>query len=76
MSFTTIFIIGGAVLLVIFFLIAKLAIRWAIRLTIVGVILIALVGAGGFWWWSNRLVPKPSRPTRQQPAPVRRTTVR
>jgi hypothetical protein len=75
MNSTTIFIIGGAVLLVIFFLIAKLAIRWAIRLTIVGVILVALLGAGGFWWWSNRLVPK-SRPNRQQAAPVRRASAR
>ena len=70
MSFTTIFIIGGVVLLVIFFLIAKLAIRWAIRVAIVGVILVALLGAGGFWWWSNRLSdpslqPKPRNRTSQ-----------
>jgi len=75
MSSTTIFIIGGAVLLVIFVLIAKLAIRWAIRLTIVGVILIAIIGAAVFWWWSNQLVPKP-KPSRQQTAPVRRASVR
>jgi hypothetical protein len=68
MSFTTIFIIAGVVLLIIFFLIAKLAIRWAIRVGIVGVILVALLGAGGFWWWSNRLVGKPV-PHRQAPAP-------
>lgn len=71
MSFTTIFIIGGIVLLVIFFLIAKLAIRWAIRVGIVGVILVALLGAGGFWWWSNRLTSKP-KPNRQPTAPGRR----
>jgi hypothetical protein len=71
MSFTTIFMIAGAVLLVIFFLIAKLAIRWAIRVVIVGVILVALFGAGGFWWWSNRLIAKP-QPSRQPPAPVKR----
>jgi hypothetical protein len=64
MSFTTIFIIAGVVLLAIFVLIAKLAIRWAIRVAIVGVILVALLGAGGFWWWSSRLTakPKPNRP--------------
>ncbi|MDQ5844818.1 MAG: hypothetical protein M3539_05930, partial [Acidobacteriota bacterium] len=63
MSFTTIFIIAGIVLLAIFFLIAKLAVRWILRLTILGVILIALVGAGAFWWWSTRLTnPQPSRP--------------
>jgi len=74
MSFTTIFLIGGAVLLVIFFLIARLAIRWAIRVAIVGVILVALFGAGGFWWWSNRLTAKP-KPTRQPAAPSRRASV-
>jgi hypothetical protein len=75
MSFTTIFLIGGAVLLVIFFLIARLAIRWAIRVGIVVVILVALLGAGGFWWWSNRLSPNP-KPTRQSSAPTRRASAR
>lgn len=72
MSFTTIFIIGGVVLLAILFLIARLAVRWAIRATIVGVIIVALLGGGGFWWWTNRLAPKP--PPKQRPAPIRRTT--
>jgi hypothetical protein len=66
MDFTTIFIIAGVVLLAIFFLIAKLALRWALRLIIVGVILVAIAGAGIFWWWSNRLTTKP--------APARRAT--
>ena len=46
MSVTTITIIAGAILLAIFFLIARLAIRWAARITIVGVILLALIGVG------------------------------
>jgi len=75
MSFTTIFLIGGALLLVIFFLIARLAIRWAIRVGIVVVILVALLGAGGFWWWSSRLTDKP-KPNRQPSAPSRRASVR
>ncbi len=75
MSFTTISIIGGLVILLIFFLIAKLAIRWAIRAAIVGVILIALFGAGGFWWWSSRLTEKP-RPARPPSAPARPSPVR
>lgn len=75
MSSTTTFIIAGAVLLVIFVLIAKLAIRWAFRLTIVGVILIAIVGAAVFWWWSNQLAPRP-KPARQQATPARRASVR
>jgi len=75
MTFSTIFLIAGIVLLAIFFLIAKLAIRWAIRVAIVGIILIALLGAGGFWWWSSRLTTKP-RPSRQPSAPTRRAAVR
>jgi len=73
MSNTTIFIIAGVVILVIFFLIAKLAIRWAIRVAIVGVILVALLGIGGFWWWSVRLAPKPK--PRPQSAPTKRASL-
>jgi energy-coupling factor transporter transmembrane protein EcfT len=74
MTFTTIFIIAGIVLLLIFFLIAKLAVRWVIRVAIVGVILVALLGAAGFWAWSSRLTteprpkPQPSPPSRRAPA--------
>jgi hypothetical protein len=75
MSFTTISVITGVVLLAIFFLIAKMAIRWAIRVGIVVVILVALLGAGGFWWWSSRLTDKP-KPNRQPSAPSRRASVR
>jgi hypothetical protein len=71
MSFTTIFLIAGVVLLAIFFLIAKLAIRWAIRVAIVGIIVVALLGAGVFWWWSGRLTSKPE-PNRARPAPGKR----
>lgn len=73
MSFTTIFIIGGVVLLAILFLIARLAVRWAIRVAIVGIILIALLGGGGFWWWTNRLAPRPPQ-NKQRAAPTRRPT--
>jgi O-antigen/teichoic acid export membrane protein len=75
MSFTTICIIAGVIILAIFFLIAKLAIRWAIRVAIVGVILLAIVGVGGFWWWSSRLAPKPKpAPTRQSSTPAKRAS--
>jgi hypothetical protein len=71
MDFTTIFIIGGVVIFAIFILIARLAIRWALRLTIVGVILVAILGAGIFWWWSSNLTPAPP-PRRQRSAPANR----
>jgi protein-S-isoprenylcysteine O-methyltransferase Ste14 len=70
MTFTTIFVIAGVVLLAIFFLIAKLAIRWVIRVIIVGVILLAIAGTGIFWAWSSRLTTKPE-PRQQRVAPRR-----
>ena len=73
MSTTTLSIIVGLILLAIFIMVAKLAIRWAIRIVIVGAILIALLGVGGFWWWTNHLAPKP-RPARPTATPTRRTT--
>jgi len=71
MSFTTIFIIGGIALLAILFVIARLAVRWAVRAAIVSVIVIALVGGGVFWWWTTRLAPVP--PPKPRAAPARRT---
>ena len=73
MDFTTIFIIAGVIILAIFYLIAKLALRWAVRLIIVVVILIAIAGAGGFWWWSDRLV---SQPQTKRPRPAKATPSR
>ncbi|HAF12455.1 MAG TPA: hypothetical protein DHU55_11200 [Blastocatellia bacterium] len=73
MTFTTIFLIAGIILLAIFFLIAKLAIRWAIRLTIVGAILIAVLGVAAFWWWSSSLTPRPA-PKQERTAPRRRAS--
>jgi hypothetical protein len=78
MSSTTIFIIAGTILLAIFFLIARLAIRWAARVTIVGVILLALIGIGIFWWWGSRLASAPSSPSsnHQRAVPAKRTPSR
>ena len=73
MTLTSIFIIAGIVLLLIFFLIAKLAIRWVLRVAIVGVILVAVIGAAAFWSWSNRLTTKP-KPNRQSSAPTKRAS--
>lgn len=72
MTFTTIFIIAGVILLAIFLLIAKLAVRWMIRVAIVGAIVLAVLGAFGFWAVSNRLTTKP-KPNRQTAAPSKRS---
>ncbi len=73
MQTSSIYIIGAFVLLAIFVLIARLAVRMIIRLTMVGVILIALLGGGIFWWWTNRLISHPPE-NRSRPTPTRRTT--
>ena len=49
MSTSTIYIIGAVVLLAIFVLIARLAVRWIVRLTMIGVIVIAIIGGAAFW---------------------------
>ena len=72
MTFTTIFIIAGVILLAIFLVIAKLAIRWMIRVAIIGAIVLAVLGAVGFWAVSSRLTTKP-KPSRQTAAPSKRS---
>jgi hypothetical protein len=72
---STIYIIGAVVLLAIFVLIARLAVRWIVRLTMIGVILIALVGGALFWWWTRSLADN-SPATKPRPTPTKRATTR
>ncbi|HLA12304.1 MAG TPA: hypothetical protein VJ023_17085 [Pyrinomonadaceae bacterium] len=72
MTFTSIFIVAGVILFLIFILIARLAVRWVVRLTIMAVILVALIAGGFFWWWTTRLAPTPSPKSRTTPS--RRTS--
>jgi hypothetical protein len=73
MELTTIFFIGSVVLLAIFVLIIRLAVRWAIRITILAVIFVALVGGALFLWWTSRLAARPQQKN-PRPAPTRRAT--
>jgi hypothetical protein len=61
-------VVGGIALVLLFF-IARFAIRWAIRLTVVGLILVL---GGAAWWWYNQ--PSTERENRPRPAPTRRAT--
>ena len=75
MSTSTIYIIGAVVLLAILVLIGKLAVGWLVRLTMIGVILIALVGGAFFWWWTRNLSDK--TPTaKPRPTPGKRSANR
>ncbi|HEY6231042.1 MAG TPA: hypothetical protein VIW64_07255 [Pyrinomonadaceae bacterium] len=60
MSSTTVSIIAGVILLAVVFVIAKLAVRWAVRVAMVIAVLAALLSVAGFWWWTNDLAAKPS----------------
>jgi hypothetical protein len=75
MSTSTIYIIGAVVLLAIFILIGRLAVRWFVRLAMIGIILIALVGGAFFWWWTRSLSAE-SPSNRSRPAPTKRATNR
>jgi hypothetical protein len=76
MTFTTISIIAGVIMLAIFFVIARLAIRWAIRFLLIGIILVALVGVGVFWWWGNHLAGPLSPSNRERPPAAKRSPSR
>jgi hypothetical protein len=66
---STIYIIGALVLLAILVLIGRLAVRWLVRLTMIGVILLALAGGAIFWWWTRSFSEKtPSAKPRATPA--------
>ena len=74
METSTIYIIGAVVLLAIFVLIARLAVRWIVRLTMIGIIIVALIGGAVFWWWTRSLSEKPE--SRPRPTPTRRAATR
>ena len=70
METNIVYIIGGILAVVIFIFIAKRVLRLAIKLTLVGLVILALlVGAGVGWWngWfdsSQTKSQRPSAPTR------------
>jgi len=75
MNSTTVIIIAGAILLAVGFVIAKMAIRWAVRLAMLAAIVVAILGVAGFWWWTNHLADKPN-PSRPTASPSRRSANR
>jgi uncharacterized membrane protein YqjE len=68
METSIVYAVVGVIALVLIFFVVRLAIRWAIRLVIVGVLLVAALG-GVAWWWLSRTTqsdPKPhATPTRR-----------
>ena len=62
-------VVGGIALVLIFF-IARLAIRWAIRLVVIGLLIVAALG-GVAWWWLSRTTQSDAKP---RASPTRRAT--
>ncbi len=75
MSTESILLIAGVVLAFILLLIARLAIRWIIKLTMIGIIVIALLGGALIWWWTTSLTSKPA-PQQQRSTPAKRANTR
>ena len=73
MNFGISSIIIGAVVLVLLFFVARLALRWAIRLALVGLVLIILLGGGLFWWLSTKSRTQERR-DKPHPTPTRRAS--
>jgi hypothetical protein len=61
--------------LVVFLFIAKRVLRLAVRLVLVGVLVVALAAAGGWAWWTGWFGSKPT-PRTERSAPARRATTR
>lgn len=75
MSTQTILLIACIVLAFILLLIARLAVRWIIKLTMIGIIVIALLGGALIWWWTTKLAFKPT-PQQQRSTPAKRANTR
>jgi energy-coupling factor transporter transmembrane protein EcfT len=56
-------VISGVALVLLVFA-ARLALRWIVRVILVGVLLLAIVG-GGAWWWLNQSSPQSETKPRQ-----------
>jgi len=70
---TVVAIIG----LVVFLFIAKRVLRLAVRLMLVGLVVLALAASGGWAWWNGWFESKPTpRTERSAPTPARRPTPR
>ena len=70
METSLVYAVAGGIALVIIFFIARLAIRWAIRLVIIGLLIVAALGGVG-WWWLSRTTQSDAKP---RATPTRRAT--
>jgi len=64
METNVVYIIGGILAVVIFIFVAKRVLRLAIKMTLVGIVIIALLAGAGYGWW-NGWFDSASKPQRR-----------
>ena len=68
MDISIVYLVVGGITLILLFFIARLALRWIIRLFLIGLILVLALGGAAWWWLSN---PAAQRENRPRPAATR-----
>jgi multisubunit Na+/H+ antiporter MnhC subunit len=68
METNVLYIIGGILALVIFVFVAKRVLRLAIKMTLVGIVIIALLIGAGYGWWNGWFDSRPKSPRRASPS--------
>ncbi|HXD33453.1 MAG TPA: hypothetical protein VN643_20185 [Pyrinomonadaceae bacterium] len=74
METSIIYIVGGLVALFLFIFIAKRVLRLAIKLVLVGVVLVALLAGAGYGWWNGWFDSQTKSP--RKPGPTRTASPR
>lgn len=74
METNVVYIIGGILALVVFVFIARRVLRLALKMTLAGIVIIALLAGAGYGWWNGWFDsrPKPQR----RPGPSRTASPR
>jgi len=73
METNIIYIVGGIVALLLFVFIAKRLLRLAIKLVLVGVVVVALLAGAGYGWWNGWF---DTQRTQRKPGPARTASPR
>ena len=71
MTSTIIYSVAGVLGLLVLVFVARLAIRWAMRLALIGFLLLIVLG-GVTWWWFSQPTSQPE--SKPRPAPTRRAS--
>ena len=74
METNVLYIVGGILALVIFVFVAKRVLRLAIKMTLTGIVILALLLGAGYGWW-NGWFDSQSKPPRR-PGPSRTASPR